>query len=281
MIAAAAERGFLLVTGSGGRVGRGLRSVWSGNSAGSVPILWHDRRGGSGVDVVWDIGQNPPIGWPEGGIVLHLAGHTTGSPEKLAENISLTREVCELARARCAAAVWLMSTAAVYRPGPELLSEADVPDPVSEYGRAKLAAERVAAQVLSGSQTRLTVFRLGNLAGADGLLSACMPGRIVVLDPIAGQVGGPERSYIGPQVLGNVLAGLVSKTLPPVLNLAQPGVIAMADLLRARGQVWQFGPERAGAVARVVLATGRLESLVPVPSATAAGMIADLDGVAG
>ena len=220
------------------------------------------------------------MGWPDGAIVLHLAGCTAGSAEKLAENVGVTREVCAVARAHGARRVFVMSSVAVYRPGPGLLDEAVMPDPIGAYGAAKLAAEWAAVEVLAGSQTGLTILRLGNLAGADGLLGNLMPGREVVLDPVAGQAGGPERSYIGPGVLGSVLAGLVAlEDVPGVVNVAQPGVIAMADLLAARGQPWRFGPAREGVVARVVLATGLLQRLVDVPEATAAGLIADLDGV--
>jgi hypothetical protein len=79
------------------------------------------------------------------------------------------------------------------------------------------------------------------------------------------------------------LAALVTQAgrLPAVINLAQPGVIAMADLLAARGQPWCFGPPRAGAVARVVLATDVLAGLVPLPPASAASVVADLDSVPG
>ena len=274
----------LLVTGSQGRIGRALRAIWTGKQLGSLPILWAGRRAGPGVDLVWNIGKNPPVVLPQGLIVLHLAGVTAGTPDALAENALVTEAVCEAAARAGAVHVFVMSSAAVYAPGPKPLTEDDVPAPISAYGRAKLEAEvRAEAMFPDGG---LTLLRLGNLAGADALLGQCHPGKTVTLDPIAGQAGGPERSYIGPRELARVLAGLVAladrgDTLPRVFNLAQPGVMAMADLLAARGQPWVFGPPRMGAVARVVLATDRLAGLVPLVPATPAGLIADLDGVAG
>ena len=267
----------ILITGSTGRVGGALRAVWADNLAGGVPILWHGRRAGPGVDVIWDIGQNPPVGLPEGGIVLHLAGLTWGSAAALDENRKVTAAVCGAVRA---AHHFVMSSAAVYAPGADPIAESVPPAPTSDYGRAKLAAER-AAQAVAGD--RVTVLRLANLGGADALLGNCLPGRMVTLDPIVGQARGPERSYIGPRVLAQALAALFGRVggLPAVINLAQPGVIAMADLLVARGQPWCFGPPRAGAVARVVLATDVLAGLVPLPPATAASIVADLDSVPG
>ena len=267
----------VLVTGANGRVGRALRAILPENRAGELPILWHGRRAGPGVDLVWDIGAEPPVALPEGLIILHLAGRTVGNAQELDEN---RRTAAALCQAATAAHVFLMSSAAVYAPGPAPLTEADEPAPSIPYGRAKLAAERAAAGL------GVTILRLANLAGADALLGNVRPGCPVVLDPIAGQAGGPERSYIGPRVLTTVLLALVARvaagqTLPPVLNLAQPGVIAMADLLEARGQPWSFGPPRVGAVARVVLATGLLQSLISLPEATPAGLVADLDSVPG
>lgn len=261
----------VLITGSTGRVGGALRAVWTDNLAGGVPILWHGRRAGPGVDVVWDIGQNPPVGLPQGGIVLHLAGLTRGSVAALDENRRVTAAVCG---AMPGAHHFVMSSAAVYAPGPDPIAETTPPAPVSDYGRAKLAAEAAAFG------DRVTILRLANLAGADALLGQ-PAGQMVTLDPIAGQGRGPERSYIGPRVLAQVLAGLFVRAgaLPHVINLAQPGVIAMADLLDARGQPWRFGPPRAGAVARVVLATDVLAGLVPLPPATPDSIIADLASV--
>ena len=178
----------------------------------------------------------------------------------------LTAAVCAAARAGRAGHVFVMSSAAVYAPGPLPLAETTPPGPVNPYGASKLAAEAAAVAALSGSATGLTILRLANLAGADALLGNAKPGRTVTLDPVAGQAGGPERSYIGPRLLAQVLAALLLRAaqgggLPAVLNVAQQPPVAMADLLTASGQDWCFGPPRAGTVARVVLDTDRLAAL--------------------
>lgn len=271
----------LLVTGANGRIGRALRAIWAEKQVSGLPVLWHGRQAGPGVDVVWNIGNNPPPPLPAGLIILHLAGLTTGSAQELAENARVTQAVCALPEV---GHVFVMSSAAVYRPGPDALTEGDLPDPISPYGHAKLAAEQVALNARPDGG--LTLLRLANLAGADALLGNCRPGQTVTLDPIAGQPGGPERSYIGPRELARVLERLVARAdralpLPRIINLAQPGVIAMADLLQARKQPWVFGPPREGAVARVVLSTECLDGLIALRRATPDGLIADLDSVAG
>ncbi|MGL6211589.1 MAG: NAD-dependent epimerase/dehydratase family protein, partial [Paracoccaceae bacterium] len=198
-------------------------------------------------------------------------------------NAMETALVCQAARAARAAHVVMASTAAVYAPGPGELAETDPLAPANPYGAAKLAAEQAAARELEGSATGLTILRIGNVAGADALLGGVGP---AVLDPVAGQEGGPHRSYIGPQVLGRVLGDLIGhlargQVLPQVLNVAQPGVVAMGDLLTAAGRDWQFGPPKAEVVPRVVLSTERLDSLVTVPKATASGIVKDLQDLKG
>ena len=274
----------LLVTGSTGRVGGALRVIWQKNLLNGMPIIWHGRKVGPGVDMVWDIGQNPPVSLPKGLIILHLAGVTKGSAQDLVQNAKVTAAVCAAARAAQARHVFVMSSAAVYGLSADLIDEDDAKVPVSAYGQAKLDAEVVAEQSLTGMG--LTLLRLANLAGADALFGNCGPGKTILLDPVAGQMRGPERSYIGPHALASALSGLFRHVLcgtdlPPVLNLAEPGIMAMADLLDARGQPWEFGPPRSAAIARVALATARLSALVQMEPASPASLIADLDRMRG
>lgn len=277
----------VLVTGSTGQVGRALRAAWATDDGPGMPVLWHGRRDAPSIDVTWDIGSDPAPNLPQGLIVLHLAGVLRGSAAQLAENRAMTRAVCQIARNRRALHVFVMSSVAVYRPVAGLITELVTPDPQGDYGRAKRDAEAVAETTLQGPEApSLTILRLANLAGADGLLGSCIPGRSVTLDPIAGQPGGPERSYIGPRALAAVLARLVhlagqGDALPRIVNLAQPPVVAMADLLAARGQDWHFGRQRLGAIARVAVSTDRLAALLPLPPATPASLIADLDSLRG
>ena len=271
-----------MVTGSAGRIGRVLRVIWGETLAGA-PVLWSIRKPAQGTDIVWDISKNDAPVFPEGTIFLHLAGKIRGDAEALAENRRLTLSLCKVAEATKTSHVVLMSSAAVYGPSTAPIPEAQRPDPGNDYGRAKWQAELAAQNVLPPG--RLTILRLGNLAGADALLSGAHAGP-VVLDRIEGQPGGPERSYIGPRALADVLRALIVRlqsggALPPVLNVAQPPALAMADLLRAAGADWRFGPPRAAATPRVELSVDLLTSLVTVPEATAASVVQDLISLRG
>lgn len=271
-----------VVTGAAGRVGRALQTVWGRELAGA-PVLWSARQAGQAVDIVWDIGNDAPQTLQRGAIFLHLAGQTRGTPDQLAKNRRSVVHLCDVAKKRDAAHVFLMSSVAVYHPSAALITEDDAPNPAHDYGKAKLAAEDAAREVLPAG--KLTILRLGNLAGADTLLSSIRSGP-VVLDPIDGQPGGPERSYIGPRLLADVLRSLVQRVMsgqpiPLILNIAQPPALAMADLLAAAGADWRFGPVRAAAIPRVAVSVDRLASLVPVETATARSVIADLNSLRG
>lgn len=271
----------ILVTGGSGRVGRALQVIWTDNTLENMPIIWHARESGILGGLRWNIGQNPPPLLPRGLIVLHLAGKTTGTPEELAQNAVVTDAVCTAARMAQARHVFVMSTAAVYAPASTPLDEGIPPAPQSPYGQSKLAAEQVAVRLMPG---RVTILRLANLAGADALLGTVRDE--VVLDPVEGKPGGPERSYVGPRVLAQALADLIAMAatgtaLPPILNLAQQPPVAMADLLQARGVKWRFGPPRPGTVPRVVLNTDRLAAVVQMPHTSPSALIADMASVPG
>lgn len=276
----------LVVTGAAGRVGRALRLAWRLMDGPAPDVLWLGRKSGQDIDITWDIDKDLPPLLPAGAVWLHLAGQTQGDASALAENRRMAQAISLAARERAARHVILMSSVAVYRPGPDLLSERDAPNPASPYGSSKLAAERAATQVLAGSSCGLTILRLGNLAGADALLRPRPPGEIITLDPVLGQPHGPERSYIGPMALATVLRQLLDRletgsALPLCLNIAQPPALAMADLLDARQQTWRFGPANPKVVPRVAVDTTLLASLTTLSPVTPASLIADLDTFAG
>ena len=272
----------VVVTGSNGRIGRLLRLMWQDGPP--ARLIWTARGTRAAQDLAWNLGVDAAPPMDRDTVILHLAGVLQGTTDALAANHRMTAEMCHAATVAGVRHVLLISTAAVYAPQRDLDETAD-PAPVSDYGRAKLAGERVAQRMLpADGRVGLTVLRLGNLAGADALLGGLRPGVAARLDPVAGQAGGPLRSYVGPQVLARVLAELIEQTtrnapLPRLLNVAQPGAVAMADLLTAAGHPWHFGPPDPAVRGHVDLRVDRLAALLPaglLPDATATGIVADL-----
>ena len=268
----------LVITGAGGRLGRLLRCLWPEALDRRFSPVWYGRNPVIPGVLGWNMGVDPAPDLPGGAVILHLAG----SVARLAEYRASCVAICVAAQAAGARHLFIASSGAVYPPQHAPNNEDTPPAPTNDYGAAKLAAEGAARGAMASG---LTLLRIGNIAGADALLGGNAPGRRVVLDPVAGQ-NGPERSYIGPTILAGVFSGLAGlavdgAALPVVLNVAQPGRIAMGDLLDAAGRDWGFGPPNAAALPRLTLATNRLEALLPLPAATAQTLVADLATLSG
>ena len=274
----------LVITGAGGRLGRLLRCLWPEALDRRLAPVWFARNSQIPGVFAWDMGREPAPELPRGAVILHLAG----SVATLAEYRASVVAICAAADAGGARHLFVASSAAVYRPQVQDNREDTPPDPPNAYGLAKLDAEQAARAAIgqaTPSGTGLTLLRIGNIAGADALLGGNAPGRRVVLDPVPGQ-NGPERSYIAPTVLAGVfsqLAGLAvaAAALPLILNVAQPGRIAMGDLLDAAGRDWGFGPPSDTVLPRLTLNTDRLAALLPLPATSAKKQVADLAGLAG
>ena len=244
----------LAVTGAGGRIGRMLRQLWDGGDT-----AWLSRGG------------DLRAGFAGRGAVIALAGVTGGSETALGANVETALAALAAAREAGVGRVLLMSSAAVYGRAGGSLDEARAPTPASPYGAAKAAMERAVAEWCAAHPEgpEATILRLGNVAGADALLSR-LDGTRPRLDVFA-DGRGPRRSYIGPRSLAATLARLAAHPgpLPPLLNVAAPRATGMADLLRAAGVDWDDVPAGPEAIAEVRLDTARLQSIAPLPEAAA------------
>lgn len=259
-----------LFLGASGRVGRGLRHLANAGlwPPGPQPF-WQVRHGGDAQrqdTLVWDIlaGVAPDFGAFRG--IIAFAGPTAG-PVHL--NTALALAAIDLALDRGGGPVLLASSSAVYGGQAGPMAEGDPCQPLSPYGKAKLAMEQAVQDRLAAlgpAAPVVCVLRIGNVAGADVILQAAMRGP-VTLDRFADGLG-PRRSYVGPQDLAAVLTGLLAlagagQPLPAILNVGSPEPVAMADLLAAAGLGWTWQVAPPAALARMTLDTRRLAALLP------------------
>lgn len=254
----------VLVLGSSGRVGRILRHVWSGKRN----VLWQSGQTSQKDVVEWRPGTNWP-GIQRVSSIVALWGVVPGRGN-LDDNTTLALAAMDLGRALGADRVLHCSSAAVYRPGPELLTEARA-DPVNDYGRAKLNMEaavlRWATQNPVGPKPVL--MRIGNVVGADSLFTALDGPGPITLDRFP-DGSGPRRSYVGQSALAAVLDTLCSADLsrvPNVLNVADRVPVDMADIVQSacRAFAWKAATPQANPL--VSLDLTRLAALMlPYPS---------------
>ena len=233
----------VMITGANGRVGRLLRP-WLGEA-----VIWCRRGPGEALD--WD-----PLAGPAP-LLAYCESH--GAPDaviQLGRGDDRAIGLATVAAARKAGIprVLLASSSAVYGFSRDAdWDEGDPTEPPSPYGQSKLAMERACAG------PGVTMLRIGNVAGADALLTN--PRRPLLLDRFPNGAG-PLRNYIGPQTLARVLIALAkAHALPPILNLAAPRPVDMADLARAAGLPVERQPAPPHALARLTLATTRLEQI--------------------
>ena len=267
----------VLILGASGRLGGMVRRHWR---AANVDTLWQYRRAPARVQsVICDPLTDPDHAARRCGrvdVVLDLSGVVPGAGD-LALNTELALAALALGARTGAGRVFLASTAAVYGAGAQAFPETAPLRPLSDYGAAKAAMERSAQARAAELGVGLTVLRIGNVAGADALLGP--PEGPRVLDRFKDGTG-PRRSYIGPLTFAHLLAALVQRAargadLPELLNIAQPGAVAMSDLCAAAGFAVTWRPAPDTALPLVETDVTRLESLLPVPAASAQGLVAE------
>ncbi|GIT92632.1 epimerase [Jannaschia pagri] len=209
--------------------------------------------------------------------LICLAGVTRGDRNTLSNNTKTALEGLEAGARLGVPHVLILSSAAVYGRAPSPLRADKAPTPAAPYGEAKAQMEAAVTGWCSERPggPRVTILRLGNVAGADALLGNISPDAPPTLDTWPdGRT--PRRSYIGPRSLAHVFCKLaVCPDVPPILNVAAPGTVEMADLLQAAQRPWTTVPAPPEAIADVTLDTAPLSALIPLPAqaATAQGMV--------
>lgn len=254
-----------LILGASGQIGQMFHHLWQAGvlDFGADPV-WQVRRPVDGLKqtLIWDILRDvPPLIAPSGVICL------AGGPQ-VAENVALAQAAVQIADG---APVLFASTQAVYGPQTGVMSEKSACAPVGLYGETKLAAEQAVA-----GHSNVTSLRIGNAIGADALLRAIKRGPVVLDQFPDGQ--GPRRMMIGPQVLGQAMIDLLAlgEIATPVLNLAQPGLVAMADMLRAADMSWDWQTAPETAIPSLEMDLTAVQSLIDIPPADPADLMAQV-----
>jgi len=261
----------VLVLGATGQIGRILQICWPGR----VNALWQTRQGCPGPDECAQWVRFDPLSDSVGlqqaaadcDVILCLSGvtHKRCQADPQADMDDNTRLALAAIRAAAArpvpARVLLASSAAVYGNQPGLLSEAAPLHPVNAYGAAKAEMEARGAALGAELGVQVCSLRIGNIAGVDAILGGWRPG--FRLDRFA-DGRSPRRSYTGVATLARVLGELPGMpNLPGALNIAEPGLVEMGELLDAAGLAWQPQEAPETAIPEVELDVTSLQRLCP------------------
>jgi GDP-4-dehydro-6-deoxy-D-mannose reductase len=145
--------GPILVTGAGGFVGRRLMDMFQLGDGDIAADSTEDFYAPPGVKrIQWEL-PGPPSSFPgEVQYVVHLAGlssvaHSMSDADKVMKvNAGGTHSVAQWVREYSPGAVFLLaSSAEVYHPSEEILTENSLIKPGNPYGKSKLEAEKLLA----------------------------------------------------------------------------------------------------------------------------------------
>lgn len=276
-----------LFVGATGRVGRMVMRHWHAMPSTALRAVGQSRKPNSSLPdaLHWNPADGPKalLDWadqrgPVAGVFL-FGGVTPAAGADYSDNARLVSQVLTAAAQAEIPRVLLASSSAVYGLGDGgPIAESASLRPLNPYGQSKIEAEIIAQNVPAFDTCAL---RIGNVVGADALLvnAARATGAAPLrLDQFA-DGRGPNRSYISPALLAQVLERLATlpAPLPAVLNIGTPAPVAMADLVQAAGVPWEFSPAPATAHQNITMDCAALQALVPLPpdDCTAAAMVAD------
>ena len=255
-----AENSNVLLLGASGQLGSMLRGFWP--TDGQMTCAGRQTKAGwLTFDPVVDHAAFVEAARARTAVICFCGvtpAHAARSGDALSLNTDLALAAVRAAAAARAGPVFLASSAAVYGRAVGPLVETQHCEPVTAYGEAKLGMELSALALGQELDQAVHILRIGNVAGADAILGGWRTG--MALDRLADGTT-PRRSYIGPVTLARVMHRLTCiSDLPPVLNIAAPGTVAMGALLDAAGLAWSPRPASGAVIADVALSTERLES---------------------
>lgn len=269
----AAKNRSTVLLGANGRLGQVIRAFWSDGDL--VPVARTAAPGARPVEILADADGLRDV-LAQSGAVICMAGVTDAAVRvgaAMSDNVDLALATIEAAHAAGAGRVFVASSAAVYGRQSGALAEDAALDPLTDYGRAKRDMEQASLALGETLGQPVTALRIGNVAGVDAILGGWQTGMRIDQLP-----GGrtPARSYIGVRGLVQVLQNLTQlPDVPPVLNIAQPGVIEMGALLDAANLPWTPRPAPEGVIPEVSLSTQLLSRYVDLQKATPADLVAE------
>lgn len=238
----------IALIGSTGRVGKMIATGWRKSQSpwSMAPLQTRNtHKPASPTHIPWNIAQGPApletwmnVYGPLNCLIV-LAGTTPATGQNMGDNITLTERYVDAAEQMGIPRILIASSSAIYGPGVGVpLSETAICAPLNAYGQSKLDME-TALQGRSSQKLNICCLRIGNVLGADALLLNAATGRDITLD-VFENGHGPQRSYIGPGVMADILGQLacVPNPLPPALNLAAPTALYMDELAHAANLTW-------------------------------------------
>ncbi len=222
-------------------------------------------------DILWNILQKPPRALVDAGpfdCMIILSGIVPKQGADFALNSLIGAAGMNAAADLGIPRVLLASTSAVYGTYSNTPFDEDAPlDPVSAYGHSKRDMEVACRAQALANGIELCCMRIGNVAGADALLSggvALKPNEKLPLDCFH-DGSTPLRSYIGPHSLARVMVSLTraDTSLPATLNTAAPHPVTMQALAQAAEIPLELRPTQCNAHQHVTLDCTALTALHP------------------
>lgn len=276
------------VLGANGKLGKILCHY-----ARSAGLRWTGQARDATCDVQWSARFDEPAAaqlFEPGATVINMIGQTGSDAQTLRRiNVDFVETLLEHATRRQVAHIVLASTAAVYGPGLGL-REGDALEPIgtSAYALSKIEME-TAARDAAGAKgaPKVTVLRIGNVAGADGLLASAAghvaDGTTLKMDQFEDGTA-PVRSYISPRELFGAVQAVaaVPKERFRIINVAHPDAIELSDLVEAyRSHLlpkldWQYAPATAHALRHVALDVSTLQEHLSFSTMTAQSLAQDV-----
>ncbi len=286
------DKGCIVVIGATGRLGQIFR-LQAERRGVAGRFIWQSRNRPNlaqpGRWIFWDPALPDPAqnlataikGATQGPIsLLNLAGatphHADHTPQDMQlANVDLVKQLIRAATILKPARMLFASSAAVYgRPAPAQspFTETTPPAPLNAYGRSKVEMENW-LRTNRPADVQTSILRIANVAGCDALLGQLThrTGPEMVrfcIDQFASG-HGPQRSYIGPASLFNVLIALMDAPRhAPIVNIASQPAMLMQDLLNAWADQrpddlsQTFRPATPEAIETVALNTDLLQTLI-------------------